>query len=57
LYDDLPSIYGSDNRTSWGVDFLWINKSGAVETPTTKVVVELTTIEVVVEIITSSSPP
>jgi hypothetical protein len=56
LYDGLPSIYQSDNRTNWGVDFLWINKSGVVKTPTTKVVVELVTIELVGEII-SSSPP
>jgi hypothetical protein len=57
MYDGLPSICGSDNRTNLGVHFLWINKSGVVETPTTKVVVEPTTIEVVVEIITSPSPP
>jgi hypothetical protein len=53
LNDDFPSICGSDNRTNWGVDFFWINKSGAVETPTTKVAI----IEVVVGIILSFSPP
>jgi hypothetical protein len=57
LYDGLPSVCGSDNKTNWGVDFLWINKMGAVKTQTTKVVVELTTIEMAIEIITSSSPP
>jgi hypothetical protein len=57
LYDGFPSICGSDNITNSGVDFLWINKSGAVETPTTKGAIELATIEVVVELILSFSLP